>query len=331
MAGKRKPKGDATGAADSGSAGAAEGLPGSKEEAVTREPFRPAQDQVAITEELTGVRLDLELCGVCSRNRGVGDHHIVFRSKGGHEGPTIPVCETCHRKIHMHEWTLELLERGMQLLDREGTVIWRLMAWPLAGEPGEFVQLLDRVTDATKLMPEIAPALLPWQAVEVFNSLRALGEGGWRAQTRLIGEMYQYRMPGWSGPEKVEALARFFTIRRSQAYNHLQIATAFRESTLLDDTQLSMGYVLEASRTEEPDAWLRLAQQRKVDHPAFSRDDLKEEIVKAGARKWEPSPAVAEAAQKMVYAECSHCGTVGWHKKLPIGSDGRPVNIEDYG
>lgn len=296
---------------------------------IEREPVSSYQRGVEVTAAVTGVKLDLELCAVCTRPRGLGGHHITFRSKGGEEGPQMPVCVDCHGRIHDHVWSVELLENGMVLNDREGQPVWRLMAWPLPGEAGEFVQLLDRVTETTKLMPVIAPALLPWQAVEVFRALREVGEGGWRAQTRLIGEMYQWRMPGWTSPDKVEALCSLFVLRRSQLYNHLQVAEAFNESNVLEQTELSMGYAIEASRTNEPEAWLKRAEEQKLQHPQYSRDDLKAEIVQAGARKSQPADETP-ASPQMVWAKCSHCGVAGWNERLPVGSDGKPVDVEEY-
>src|SRR3990170_2912165 len=198
------------------------------------EPLHPAQAQVAITESITGVQIDLEHCLICGAVRGVGLHHVIYKSRGGEKGPVVPLCLTCHEKEHAHDWRLELEQDGIYLYDREGQVVWRLQRWPLAGEPGEFVQLLDRVTQATKLMPEIAPALLPWQAAEVFRALKEVGEGGWRGQCRLAGELFAWRMPNMTGPEKVEALCSLFGIRRSQCYNALQVADAFAESNALD-------------------------------------------------------------------------------------------------
>ena len=294
---------------------------------IEREPVRPSQRQVEVTEAMTGVRLDLELCAICTRVRGVGDHHIVFRSQGGKEGPTMPCCVDCHGKVHDGKWTVELDEDGIYLLERE-EVVWRLKRWPLPGEPGDLVQLLDRTNEVLKLMPEVAPALLPWQAAEVFRGLREVGEGGWRAQTRLIGEMYAWRMPGWSSPDKVEALCNLFGLRRSQVYNHVSVAEGFEGNPVLEETQLSMGYAIEAARTDDPAAWMRVAEERKLEHPSFSRDDLKVEIVKAGARRSEPDAVPPEAPK--VWAKCEECGHVGFMEKLPVGSDGKPVDVEEY-
>jgi len=293
-----------------------------------REPVRPSQRQVEVTAALTGVRLDLELCAICTRVRGVGDHHVVFRSQGGKEGPTMPCCVDCHNRIHEHVWMVDLDETGIFLSDREGQPVWRLKRWPLPGEAGDLVSLLDKTSEVLKLMPEVAPALLPWQASEVFRGLRELGEGGWRAQTRLIGEMYQWRMPGWTSPDKVEALCNLFGIRRSQAYNYVSVAESFEGNPVLEETELSMGYALEAARTDDPAAWLKVAEERKLQHPSFSRDDLKVEIVRAGARKSEPE--AAPPAVPKVWAKCEGCGRAGWMEKLPVGSGGQPVDVEEY-
>ena len=290
----------------------------------TLEPFRPSQAQTAVTEAMTGVRLDLELCTVCCTNRGVGDHHITFRSRGGEEGPTMPACVRCHQRVHDAEWIVSVEDDGLEIHDREGQLVWRLKRWPesLAHiEAGQFVQLLDRVCDATKLMPEIAPALLPWQATEVFRALREAQDGGWRAQTRLAGEFAEYRLPHLSGPEKVQALCELFGVRKSQMFNYLQIARAFADSPVLEDSALSMGYAVEAARAKDPVRWLEHAQEVKLTHAAYSREDLREEIIRAGDRKWVAEETVTEAvAVKRAWGKCSGCGRVGWFEKLPVGS-----------
>lgn len=291
-------------------------------EEIDREPVRPSQRETAITESLTGVRLDLELCGVCSQTRGVGDHHIRFRSHGGKGGGTIPLCVRCHEKVHGGDWKMERLENGIQIVDREGQVIWRLLRWPFEGSAGDFVQLLDRVGEVEKLMPEIASALLPYQAVQVFEALRAVGEGGWRAQMRLIGEFYQYRLPGCSAPEKVLALCQLFGIRRSQVYNHIMLAERFpAELGVLEETPLGMGYALEAARSTEPTKWLGFAEERKLSYPQFSRDDLRKEIIRAGGRT-QIIEAAKPAADQFTWAECMQCGVAGWQRRLPVGNEG---------
>jgi len=40
-------------------------------------------------------------CEICSRYfEGLEEHHIVFRSSGGSSGPTIEICQQCHRLVH---------------------------------------------------------------------------------------------------------------------------------------------------------------------------------------------------------------------------------------
>lgn len=292
-----------------------------------REPFRPSQGQTAITEAITGVKLDLESCVFCGAVRGVGDHHVVFRSHGGEDGPTVPVCQACHGRIHDRAWYPVLSEDGLFVLDApEGEVIWRLLRWPLGGEPGLFVQQLDEIADVMKLMPTVAPALLPYQAVEVFNSLRDVGESGWRAQTHLIGEMYAYRLPALKPPERIEALCSTFGIKRSQAHNYVTLDRVFGETAILDETTLSMGYLIEATKAKNPEGWVKHAEDRKAQHPQYSRDDLKQEIIAANDRVWPPAE---EPKVMRVWAKCSSCGVAAWMEKLPVGADGHPVELPD--
>lgn len=296
---------------------------------IEREPLHAAQKQIAIAEALTGLEIDVDRCVVCSQVRGLGLHHAVFKSKGGKEGPVVPLCLRCHENVHQHEWTLTLEADGLFLYDREGEVVFRLLRWPLPGEAGQLVEMLDRVSEVEKLMPELAPALPTWQAVEVFNSLRSCYDSGWRAQTRLIGEFYSYRMPGVAPADKVALLCDLFGLRRSQLYSYLQVHSAFRESPALEGTRLSMGYAIEAARSQHPEKWLEVAEDRKNVHPSFSRDDLRQEIIRAGdrARPLEPSGEPETPTVKHVWGRCSHCGAIDWHEKLPVGSDGKPVEV----
>jgi hypothetical protein len=38
-------------------------------------------------------------CVVCGSHK-VEDHHVVLRSRGGAEGPTITLCRNCHARAH---------------------------------------------------------------------------------------------------------------------------------------------------------------------------------------------------------------------------------------
>jgi len=254
------------------------------------------------------------------------DHHC---SHGGHEGAVLPACVKCHDRIHAREWHLKVSkEDGLEVYDAEGTLIWRLKRWPLPGEAGDLVHLLDRLVEVERLMPDLAPALLPWQAVEVFNGLRTSCDSGWRAQMRLIGEFWEYRLPGISQGEKVAVLCELFSLRRSQVYSHLQVHEAFRVSSALDTTPLSMRYAVEAARSEHPEEWLGVAEERKMLHPSFSSDDLKQEIIRAEDRTNPLESRLPSETVKRVYGKCSECGAIGWHEKLPVGSDGKPVEVQ---
>lgn len=39
-------------------------------------------------------------CVLCGSTRFVSLHHIIFRSQGGHNNPRLPLCGTCHHKLH---------------------------------------------------------------------------------------------------------------------------------------------------------------------------------------------------------------------------------------
>ena len=39
-------------------------------------------------------------CGICGSTRHIEHHHIVPRSRGGHDGPTVTLCRDCHARHH---------------------------------------------------------------------------------------------------------------------------------------------------------------------------------------------------------------------------------------
>ena len=311
------------------------GLSGAPAATLRREPLIEGQYQIGIIEELTGLEIQVELCSICCGLRGISLHHVVWRSHGGLRGTVLPLCLNCHERIHRREWEVVLDDDGMHVIDLEtGEIIWRLKRWPkemegIAASAGDFIHLLDEVGEVTKQMAIIAPALKPDEAVEVYRALRDLGENGWKAQCRLIGEMHEHRLPGKSDAEKIEALSGAFGLRRSQLYSLLTVYRSFAESPIFDTSTLSQRYFVEASRAAEPEAWIALAQERKLTMPSFSSQDLAQEIRIAGARRAAPA-AEAPVAPIMVWAKCSSCGVVGFHEKLPVGSDGQPVNISEY-
>lgn len=288
---------------------------------VIHEPFRPSQNQTALTEAFAGIKLDIETCSICYANRGVSDHHLVFRSAGGEEGPTLPVCLRCHNCFHDRHWFPELTPEGLFVNNAEGELIWRLLRWPIAADAGEFVQMLDNVSDATRSMPELAAAMLPWEMSEVFASLRSLGDSAWKSQSRMAGEVWRYRLPHLKPSDRIDAIADRFSLRKSQCYNLVSLDNCFpaEKSNVLDETPLSMGTVLEAARSTEPEKWLKHAEQRKMDHPQYSRQDLREDIIRAGERK-QPPAETEPAGPKMVWGKCQGCGAVNWFERLPVGA-----------
>lgn len=301
-------------------------------EEIERVLIRPSQSNLEVTTALTGIVPDPHMCNLCTGTvRGIGDHHITFRGRGGKAGPVLPLCVNCHINLHEGHWMLYASERGLELEDEEtGEIIWRLLRYPFDGQPGDVVQALDSVTELQKRMPEIAPALMTWQALEVYRALKEVGSQGWRATARLITEMYHYRTPGLAAGDKIEAIMRFFDLRKAQCYNYLNVIEAFGDVPEFEETPLSMEMLVEASRTEEPVAWLHVAEERKTEHPTFSRGDFRQEINKAGAAKAKVEDGGGEAKPAIVYALCKHCGKADWMEKQPVGSDGEPIKIEDY-
>ena len=49
-------------------------------------------------------------CCVCGRTGPLHAHHVIFRSQGGEDGPTVPLCPDCHAHVHLR--TLYIAESG---------------------------------------------------------------------------------------------------------------------------------------------------------------------------------------------------------------------------
>jgi 5-methylcytosine-specific restriction endonuclease McrA len=39
-------------------------------------------------------------CQACGSTYQVANHHLIFRSQGGTHSPRIPLCNTCHSRLH---------------------------------------------------------------------------------------------------------------------------------------------------------------------------------------------------------------------------------------
>lgn len=56
------------------------------------------------------------ICERCGARGAVEKHHMVPRSRGGHDGPMADLCLSCHRGVHDHtvedwkDWILRLGE-----------------------------------------------------------------------------------------------------------------------------------------------------------------------------------------------------------------------------
>lgn len=298
---------------------------------IVYEPLNPSQDQLKVTAALTGVYVDIDSCSVCGQVRGIGFHHVIFRSHGGTDGPVLPLCLKCHNSIHEGEWEARLIAQGpgqgaIELLGPpDDTVIWRLQAWPGKDDAGRFIRSIDAAHDAQQRVMEVAGALLPWQKREVFDALRSVQEGGWRAQVRLLDEYVRYGTPGLSPGEKEEAAMALFDIRRATYHNYRKIGETFRESDALERTEVSQRIALTAASTTEPEKWIDVAQERKLQDRNFTSDDLKEEAIIAGAWKPDAEGNVPEPKSRTQYGKCKECGHVGYFEVLPVGSDGKPV------
>ena len=65
------------------------------------------------------------MIGTCERCTTIGvveKHHMILRSRGGHDGPIATLCCSCHRGVHAHsieDWGDWILRPGEKKKEKD--------------------------------------------------------------------------------------------------------------------------------------------------------------------------------------------------------------------
>ena len=267
-----------------------------------------------------------EVCEICGTTRNLDRHHILPKAMGGSRDSAVHaetnlmlLCRNCHRKVHDGIWELQRSPDRISVVDSHtGEQVMR--------------RLLDRDHDATKAfqwfnvaehsveqMIHDLPHLSDDQLVEAFRYATSLGKHAWLVQAAI---MYEAEQRSIYGAKNVEAIARGFEISRSQAYKYALVWKVFFskakkdeslniETILLDEPSW---YVVAATETADPEAWLSYAQDRKAEDLSYSVSRFRQDILMArGLDQLEPG----------------HGSWVCPWTKLMCMCSGRPIPIAD--
>lgn len=216
----------------------------------------------------------------------MSEHHIVWRSRGGTDGPTIAICNECHAILNGEKqggaaWdVVEYSATAVVVADRHSGEVVIERYFDSAFDQGDYIASLDHIEghladaleDAKYLDEEGLNAA--WQATRHFS------KGIWIYQAELIYWAVKH-IPYGDKTRKVAAVAKEMGFGRSKGMELLQLRealpglSAHAESLVTDKPSL----LREAVRSPEPERAFELLEERLIAQPDVSvrafRDQLK--------------------------------------------------------
>ena len=222
-------------------------------------------------------------CLLCGTNRAEL-HHVIARSQAPslkHSPENqVPLCRSCHNRIHDFTWTLQRVDGGLALLDREGETISEILAPPPGHAPQELMELLatrceetDYITDCIKYLrhQDVEPV---WELLNTQEKVLPVYKAA------LIAKAWTL-MPHLTEGEKVQALEEKIGLKKSQLYLYRDIWKSFSATPEFQQGSLGLRYYEEALHSAAPPEWIRHAQEQKVHNPHYTSSDLRQEIIEA--------------------------------------------------
>ena len=254
------------------------------------------------------MNLNTTFCSICGAIHQLEVHHIVSRGMGGSSRPEIEaaenkitICRSCHTEITEHRWELRRDERQLTVTAvPTGEVLVRRL-YDSSFDASAYFHRLNLVElEVDSMLPGI-PYLTDDQLVELYEALRSLGRGAWKAQAAILWESKQRSV---YGDKAWEAAGRSFGLGWRQAYNLAKVWDTFYKgdngefcNQLQNWSLPEVTWYITATETEAPHYWLAHAEDRKAQDPGYTISDFKEEIREAGARA-EETPCGTRQAGK---------------------------------
>ena len=242
-------------------------------------------------------------CAICGTLGDPDTHHVVHRSMGGADGPTLSLCRRCHDNAHPEKqgsgWTLSLSDDVLYVLDGDTILVERPLTFPEGWDEGLFIAQLSQA---------------PRQLQDLSAGFRFLSDEGIRAAAEALGELVQVgwvlrarlfrtallRTPYGGKADKLREIARLFGLERSQAYKEARaIELAEKYEVVHDMDKLTPDAILLAETSGDPEAAMTLLLDRRVANPAYSMSQFKEELKRDNLDSLNPTPA---------WCVCPTCG-----------------------
>jgi HNH endonuclease len=230
-------------------------------------------------------------CAICGGARDLDIHHVTPRRMGGSHHPDVldesnqvVLCRRCHTAIHEGRWRLERSSDRLRVRNaHSGEQIMRRFANPGIDVPDLF-ELLNLSADSLQHLENAVKFLDDEALVEAFAYARNFGKHAWLVQAAILHEAQARSI---YGEETLIAVARRFEISLRQAEKYAAVWETFFASEDGETKNVNVDvialqepswYIVAASETNDPHAWLAYAQDRKLGDPRYSVSALRRDI-----------------------------------------------------
>lgn len=280
-----------------------------------------------------------ECCQVCGGIRNLDHHHIVSRGMGGSKDPEIldeenliPLCRSCHQKIHEHSWRLECDDNSLRVIDEHtGEQVMRRLHRP-DFDAASLFQTLNMAEHSLSLLFQELPYLSDDQLVEAFGYSRSMGKRSWIIEAAIL---YEAQQRSSYNDHALEGIARRFEISLRHAQKYAFVWKVFFAPALEAGENVNVDaifldepswYVVAATESTDPHRWLAYAQDRKAQDPRYSVFAFRREIQLARTMEGTADMVLARASSLDSISGMEAWRECPWVRLFCICS-GRPVPV----
>lgn len=245
------------------------------------------------------------ICGASETYSPQGEpHHVIPRSVGGLNGPTLDLCFVCHNRIDATgEWRVSLTDSRdgvtgwLYIIDQHGAIVLQ--------RPREYLpdDLVATMLAEIEAVPEHLERLsyhfdrLPDYAIEpMVQAVSSIHTVTWPVMGRLLREIKR-RIPYGSKGHEFEQVARQFDLSDRRAYHYIEAVDFAQDNpTFAVSSKVPVDVVLEAKKHDNPAAVLQEYEALRAENPRAG--------VTALRRALRDDPEI----HQVQYHQCPECG-----------------------